>query len=249
MKRIGILGGMSPESTLRYYERINRQVNELAQDNELGEHISADMVLRSVNFEEYCKRMESGDWQEIANMIDEEVVNLVHNDGCDFVAIATNTMHKVVKDTVPQLVHIGDCVAEECIESGFKRVANVGTKTTMKEDFMKDRLRKHGLEVVDTFTEEEIAEIDRIIFEELCHGEVDDESRHTILNAVVRADSRDMDNGGSGFDAVILGCTELELLFDEGLEYIIGKPKYHHHFEFVNSTQAHIDKLVDLCLS
>ena len=281
MKRIGIIGGMSFESTLHYYERINRQIGETARANALaqaddpdgtyepaGEHVSADIVLRSVNFEEYCKRMESGDWQEIANMLSDEATSLIHDCHCDYVAIATNTMHKVAKEILSdmhykdghmklkprrieeaQFVHIGDCVAEECIEKGYKRVAIIGTKTTMTEDFMKDRLRKHGLEVADTFTDEEITEIDRIIFEELCHGVSDDDSKHTVLNAIVHADSRDMDNGDIGFDAVILGCTELEMLFDEEEEYFISNPKHHHRYEFVNSTQAHINKLVELCLS
>lgn len=251
MKRIGIIGGMSPESTLHYYERINRQVNELAQDNDLGEHTSADIVLRSVNFEEYCQLMDADNWAEIAKKLYVEATTLICKNDCDYVAVATNTMHKVANDICPsdQLVHIGDCIAEECIARGFKRVAIIGTKTTMTESFMKDRLRQHGLEVGDSFTPEEIDEIDRIIFEELCHGEIDDESRHTVLNTIVHADSRDQDAGNIGFDAVILGCTELEMLFDEDEEYFISNPKHHHRYELVNSTQAHINKLVDLCLS
>lgn len=93
--------------------------------------------------------------------------------------------------------------------------------------------------------------IDRIIFEELCHGEVKPKSQEALLNIVVRADSRYMDNGGAGFDGVILGCTELEMLMrpDVASGWFIVKPKHQHHFRFVDSTQAHIDKLVDLCLS
>lgn len=90
MKRIGIIGGMSFESTLHYYERINRQVKERA-----GGLTSADMVLRSVNFEEYHRLMEKGDWQTIGAMLQYEAIGLATRDGCDYVAIATNTMHKV----------------------------------------------------------------------------------------------------------------------------------------------------------
>jgi aspartate racemase len=121
MKRIGIIGGMSPESTLHYYECINRQVNGLAQKNGLGEHISADMVLRSVNFEEYCQLMDADNWKEIAKKLYVEATTLICKNDCDYVAIATNTMHKVAGDVCPsdQLVHIGDCVAEECLDKGF----------------------------------------------------------------------------------------------------------------------------------
>ena len=252
MKRIGIIGGMSPESTLHYYERINRQVNELAQDNDLGEHTSADIVLRSVNFEEYCQLMDADNWAEIAKKLYVEATTLICKNDCDYVAVATNTMHKVANDICPsdQLVHIGDCIAEECIASGFKRVAIIGTKTTMTESFMKDRMRQHGLEVGDPFTDEEIDEIDRVIFEELCHGEADTESSENVMSMLYQADTRDMEKGGKGFDAFILGCTELEMLVDALGDYIIANPsKFKHRFKLVNSTQSHINKLVDLCLS
>ena len=126
--RIGIIGGMSFESTLHYYEQINRQVNERA-----GGLTSADLVLRSVNFEEYHQLMEVGDWEEFAHRLSFEALDLVLKNRCDYVAIATNTMHKVADEVlgphevvnnvvwpststwidVP-LVHIGDCIADEC---------------------------------------------------------------------------------------------------------------------------------------
>ena len=255
MKKIGIIGGMSFESTVHYYEQINRLVNERA-----GGLVSADMVLRSVNFEEYRKLMESDDWDEIAKRLSKEALDLVLMDKCDYVAIATNTMHKVADKVVGPhavsdniwpittnyyeipLVHIGDCVAKECISKGFNRVAIIGTRMTMTDDFMKDHLRRYGLMVVDRFEDGEIGEIDRIIFEELCHGKTSWESAERILNILIAVELRDKKNGGSGFDAAILGCTELRMLSTE----------FHDikdHFAIVDSTQVHINKIVELCLS
>lgn len=263
MKRIGIIGGMSFESTSHYYDRINRQVNKRA-----GGDTSADLILRSVNFEEYRKLMKLNQWSEIAHRLSIEALNLTLKDNCEYVAIATNTMHKVADYVVgphevfdsngiwPQitsyesvpLVHIGDCVADECKKRGFERVAIIGTKFTMTEDFMKNRLRQNGLEVADTFIPSEIDEIDRIIFDELCHGIIKPESRETITRILVRADSRDYENEGTGFDAVILGCTELENLMGKKMQYYISNSRHDHRYKLVNSTQAHINKIVDLCL-
>lgn len=247
MRRIGIIGGMSYESTLHYYERINRQVNERA-----GGLVSADLALRSVNFEEYHELMEKGDWQEIGRRLSIEARTLVIGNQCDYVAIATNTMHKVadyvtgpyswmktehsrvIRVDIP-LVHIGDCIAEKCKEVGAKRVLLLGTKFTMTEDFMAKRLAQHGIEVmsVDNYPEE-IEEIDRIIFDELCHGVVTAKSKEFMMNFVYQfpADS-DIRPG-----AIILGCTELEMILEQDDVDI----------PLINSTQAHIDKIVKLCL-
>ena len=259
MKRIGIVGGMSYESTLHYYERINRQVNERA-----GGLVSADLVLRSVNFEEYHELMEKDDWAMIGKRLSDEATKLAIEEGCRYIAIATNTMHKVASYVSGEhsllrqhyarpmyadvrLVHIGDCIAEKCKKEGIQRVALIGTRFTMTDGFMKKRLRDNGLEVIDTFKKSEIDEIDRIIFDELCHGIVKPESENRLLNIAANADDRDMDNGGTGIDGFILGCTELEMLFSGG-PYFFIKPRHKHHFKFINSTQAHIDKIVELCL-
>ena len=255
MKRIGIIGGMSFESTLHYYEQINRQVNEQA-----GGLTSADIVLRSVNFGEYCELMKSGDWNEIARKLSTEALDLVLLNKCDYVAIATNTMHKVadkvegphaVSDNIwppttsyvgVPLIHIGDCVAEECVAKGFNRVAIIGTKMTMTDDFMKNRLGRYGLEVVGGFEDSEIQEIDRIIFEELCHGKTEWKSHEKILNILMEVEIRDKKSGGRGFDAAILGCTELRMLYGDF-------PGIKNHFAILDSTKVHIDRLADLCLS
>ena len=247
MKRIGIIGGMSYESTFHYYERINRQVNERA-----GGLTSADMVLRSVNFEKYHELMEKGDWVTIGRRLRAAARNLFLENQCNYVAIATNTMHKVaeyiaepytwmqhtgaraIRVEIP-LVHIGDCIAKKCKEVGAKRVLLLGTKFTMTEDFMAKRLAQHGIEVmsVDNYPEE-IEEIDRVIFDELCHGVVTAESKEFMMNFVYQfpADSDIRP------DAIILGCTELEMILEQDDVDI----------PLVNSTQAHIDKIVELCL-
>ena len=247
MRRIGIIGGMSYESTLHYYERINRQVNE-----RVGGLASADLVLQSVNFEDYHKLMEKGDWVTIGRRLRAAARNLFLENQCNYVAIATNTMHKVaeyiaepytwiqhtgaraIRVEIP-LVHIGDCIAEKCKEVGAKRVLLLGTKFTMTEDFMAKRLAQHGINVmsVDNYPEE-IEEIDRIIFDELCHGVVTAESEEFMMNFVYQfpADSDIRP------DAIVLGCTELEMILEQDDVDI----------PLIHSTQAHIDKIVELCL-
>lgn len=247
MRRIGIIGGMSYESTLHYYERINRQVNE-----RVGGLASADLVLQSVNFEDYHKLMEKGDWVTIGRRLRAAARNLFLENQCNYVAIATNTMHKVaeyiaepytwiqhtgaraIRVEIP-LVHIGDCIAEKCKEVGAKRVLLLGTKFTMTEDFMAKRLAQHGINVmsVDNYPEE-IEEIDRIIFDELCHGVVTAESKEFMMNFVYQfpADSDIRP------DAIVLGCTELEMILEQDDVDI----------PLINSNQAHIDKIVELCL-
>ena len=247
MRRIGLIGGMSPESTTHYYEGINRQVNERA-----GGLTSADLVLRSVNFAEYHELMEKGAWGIIGEQLSGEATQLVVEGRCCYVAIASNTMHRVanqisgVRDLFKQhyshivykdieLIHIGDCVAEKCKEVGAKRVLLLGTKFTMTEDFMTERLARHGIEVMSVADyPDEIEEINRIIFDELCHGVVTLESKEFMMNFIHQfpADSDIRP------DAVVLGCTELDRIITPD---DIDRP-------LIDSTQAHIDKIVELCL-
>ncbi len=182
MKFIGILGGMSPESTAHYYQRIAKQVHELA-----GGHCAPELMIRSVNFEVYYDLMSKGEWGKIKRKIYREAKKLVDDCRCEYVAIATNTMHKVVDDElfsdVP-LVHIADCVANECIAANAQRVALLGTRFTMREDFMKKRLEEHCIEAV--VPDEDIDDIDDMIFRELCHGRVSDGSRDFLIDVCVR---------------------------------------------------------------
>ena len=250
MNRIGIIGGMSCESTLHYYDEINRQVNL-----EAGGLTSADLVLRSVNFEEYHELMEIGDWDEIAKRLTRECLDLRLLNKCDYVAIATNTMHKVAdivigphavddgiwpstpKDVTVPLIHIGDCIARECEKVNAKRVLLLGTKFTMTEDFLKNRLAMHDIETIDlSGCEEEIDEINRIIFEELCHGTVTCKSRMFMSDFL----GQFMAGAGPKPDAIILGCTELDMIIDSDF---VGE------IPVIDSTAAHIKKIVELCLS
>lgn len=251
MKRIGIIGGMSYESTLHYYEQINRQVNERA-----GGLASADLALRSVNFEEYHKLMEQGTWQEIGHKLNSEARTLVIANRCDYVAIATNTMHKALDQVSGRheimepgytyykigdqcgyikLVHIGDCIAEKCKEIDAKRVLLLGTEFTMVGDFMKRRLAANDIEVmpVDNY-HDEIKKINRIIFEELCRGMVTPESKEFMMNFIWQFPS----DSDSRPDAIILGCTELNMIITPD---DIDLP-------LIDSTKAHVDKIVELCL-
>ena len=241
MKRIGIIGGMSYESTLHYYERINRQVNEAA-----GGLCSADLVLRSVNFEKYHNLMEKGDWKTIQDNLRGEAMRLVHYDGCRYVAIATNTMHKIVDGSFAEipLVDIRDCVAEQCKAAGVESVAILGTKFTMTEGFMKSRLEKNGLKVVGEPTERAVEQIDHIIFDELCHGKVYPASKQYLRDYC--KDLARMKHIGSEPEGIILGCTELEMILDdECARWLLDE----FGIKLFDTTQAHIDKLAQLCLS
>ena len=240
---------------MQYYEGINRLVNE-----KLRGMTSADLVIRSVNFEQYHQWMQNGEWNEISDCLCAEACKLVYDMRCDYIAIATNTMHKVSEDisgaisglrndgVQPKLIHIGDCVAEKCKKNGVKRVALLGTRFTMMDDFMKNRLRQNGLEVVDNFTGAEVDKIDHIIFDELCHGEVKSESREAIFKIVSQANAYDMNAGGSGIDGIILGCTELDMLMETG-PMMIYRPKHRRTFTLFDTTEIHIETLVKLCLS
>ena len=240
MKRIGLIGGMSHESTAHYYSGINKLINE-----KLGGLSSADMLLRSVNFAVYSDMMKSGSWNLIKDMIMDEISSLANS--CELIAIATNTMHKVAGDIQfdqmilpPTFVHIGDAVADKCKALGVKRVLLLGTKFTMTEDFMKNRLRDNDLEVVDKYSDEFIDRLDHIIFDELCRGIVSLESRKYIL-LLLKDCLEKMSSLGPPVDGIVLGCTELDMILDDyAADYL--------QCQLIDSTQAHIEKIVEMAL-
>lgn len=234
MKKIGIIGGMSFESTAHYYEEINKRVNALA-----GGHCSADLMIRSVNFEKYYSMMMAQRWDKIGKEMEQIAYDLTCC-GCEHVAIATNTMHKVADQLrgVP-LIHIGDCVAEECLMAGAERVVLLGTKFTMTEDFMKDRLKKNGLEVVEAFSEQDIDRIDKIIFEELCHGRVENSSKNYLRDLMLNLCRAEV-------DGIILGCTELDMIIDDSLANYI---KSNFACQVFDTTEAHVNKIVQLSIA
>ncbi len=230
MKTIGIIGGMSYESTIHYYERINKQVNESA-----GGLTCAKLLIYNVNFEEIRKLMLENKWEEIGYELS-KIAQTLETAGADYIVIATNTMHKLAnfiqsKINIP-LIHIADCVAEKCKESNVLNVGLLGTKYTMVENFLVERLRQNGLAVTTPQKEENINEIDRIIFDELCKGEIKDSSREYYKNVIHQMIQE------NNIEGIILGCTEIEMLIKQNDLTI----------PIFDTTQSHIDAIVDYSL-
>ena len=146
MKKIGILGGMTFESTVNYYYRINRQVNQA-----LGGMHCAEMILYNLDFDFINERMHAQDWEPIYEQLLAAALK-VQAAGADFLVIATNTMHRFYERLQAALdipiLHIGDCIASQCLAQGVKKVLLLGTIFTMQQDFLKKRLQQNGIEVV-----------------------------------------------------------------------------------------------------
>lgn len=206
MKTIGLIGGMSWESSLEYYRIINETVKE-----KLGGLHSAKIIMYSVDFDEVEKLQHQARWEEATEfMID--AAQRIEKAGADFVVICTNTMHKMAEEVqesikIP-LLHIVDVTAEKIKAQKLNKVGLLGTRFTMEEDFYKGRLlKKHGLEVIIP-DEEERGIIHNILYDELCLGEIKkiskDKFKKIIENLAVR-----------GAQGIILGCTEIPLLVDQ----------------------------------
>ena len=206
MKCIGLLGGMSWESTVSYYQALNRGVRA-----KLGGLHSARVLLNSVDFAEIERLQHVGDWPATARLLAAEARKL-QDGGANFLLIGTNTMHKVAPEIeaaidIP-LLHIADATARRLQADGIKRVGLLGTRFTMEQDFYKGRLQTHfGLEVLVP-TEAERERVHRIIYDELCLGEIRDASRAEYLAIIAGL-------AAAGAEAVILGCTEIALLVGE----------------------------------
>lgn len=230
MKTIGIIGGMSYESSIHYYERINKQVNDLA-----GNLTCARMIIYNVNFEEIRKLMLDNKWDEIGVELG-RIAKILENAGADYIAIATNTMHKLAdyiqKQISIPLIHIADCVANKCKDSNIYNVGLLGTKYTMVEDFLKNRLQQNGLSVTTPEESDKINEIDRVIFDELCKGEIKEESKQYFIQVI---NNMIKENDIKG---IILGCTEIEMLVKQSDLTI----------QIFDTTQSHIDSIVDYSL-
>lgn len=203
MKTIGLLGGMSWESTVEYYRLLNETVKA-----ELGGLHSAKILMYSVDFEELVELKHQGDWGKIGRILSTAAAQL-EGAGADCVLLATNTMHKVadaitMSTTVP-LIHIADATADDIKNQGIQRIGLLGTRFTMEEPFYKDRLiYQHGL-AVQVPTSEERSFIHDVIYDELCLGKIHKASRdrfRQIIQNLIDA----------GAEAIILGCTEIMLL-------------------------------------
>jgi aspartate racemase len=203
MKTIGLLGGMSWESTALYYETINRFVA-----GRLGGLHSAEIILSSVDFHSIESLQSEGRWRKAGDLLARRAKTL-EDAGAELLVLCTNTMHKVASRieeslTIP-LLHIADATGTEIVARGTGVVGLLGTRFTMEESFYVDRLRdRFGLRVV-TPRDRERREIDRVIYEELCRGIVREESRSAYGEIVA-------DLAARGCEGVVLGCTEIGML-------------------------------------
>tara|TARA_Y100001956_G_scaffold73251_1_gene79294 strand:- start:2865 stop:3563 length:699 start_codon:yes stop_codon:yes gene_type:complete len=206
MKTVGVIGGMSWESTVSYYQGLNHGVKSA-----LGGHNSAQVIINSVNFADIERMQREGAWNEMAAILC-GIAQSLEKSGADFVVIATNTMHKVASQveesiSIP-LLHIADATGHELKRQGITKVGLLGTSFTMEQSFYKQRLTdKFGIEViVPNGVQRKL--VHDVIYNELCMGEINRRSKHdyqTIIEELAM-------NGAQG---VILGCTEIGLLIDQ----------------------------------
>lgn len=227
-RRIGLIGGMSWESSALYYRLVNEGVRE-----RLGGLHSADCVMVSVDFHDIEALQRSGDWSRAAEVLAAEAVGLA-GAGAECLVLCTNTMHKVADEieaavNVP-LIHIADVTARAVTGAGLRRVGLLGTRFTMEEPFLRQRLERHGIEVV---LPEAPARgvVDRVVFEELVRGVVRDDSRDAYQDVMAALVER-------GAEGIVLGCTEIELLVRP---YDVAMPTF-------ATTALHAQAAVDFAL-
>jgi len=206
MKKIGLIGGMSWESTELYYRNINTEIKAL-----LGKHHSAELALESVDFEVIKNYQHEGDWEAAAEILIQCAKNLEKVDA-DFILICTNTMHKVadvVADSVAiPVIHLADATAEIIKDAGYTDVGFLGTKFSMEDDFFTGRLKdKYGLNVLIP-NEADRNIVHQVIYDELCLGTVNDSSRVEYLR--IMAGLQD-----AGAQCIIEGCTEIVMLVNQ----------------------------------
>jgi len=202
MKTIGLIGGMSWESTVTYYRVINEAVKQA-----LGGLHSAKILLYSVDFDEVERCQSRGDWEAAADLMTDAAVRL-ERAGADFLAICTNTMHKSVpamqrRVGIP-ILHIAQATAQALREAGIAQAGLLGTRYTMTEPFYRDKLTEAGIGVL-TPQGGDIDTVNDIIYRELCLGEIRGESRRACLDVIESLRRR-------GAQGVVLGCTEIGLL-------------------------------------
>jgi aspartate racemase len=203
MKTIGILGGMSWESTLIYYKIINEETNKI-----LGGQNNAKSVLFTVNFSEIEELQHKNKWQEATKILI-NACKALENASSDFIIIATNTMHKLLPEikkhvNIPFL-HIAKATANHIKKHNIKKVGLLGTKFTMLENFYKQILTDEGIEVVIP-NEDNINIIHNIIYDELCLGNINMSSKQKYLNIISQM---------NGIEGIILGCTEIGMLISQ----------------------------------
>lgn len=202
MKTIGLIGGMSWESTVTYYQIVNETVKK-----ELGGLHSAKVLLYSVDFAEVEEYQAKGEWEKSAMVLSQAAVNL-EKAGADFIVICTNTMHKVASDIQKEIsipvIHIAEATAAELKKNRITEVGLLGTKYTMTQEFYKSKLTEAGIEVVIP-DEEGITVVNDVIYKELCLGIISEQSKKKFLSIIEELERK-------GAKGVILGCTEIGLL-------------------------------------
>lgn len=229
MKTIGLLGGMSWESSTHYYQLLNKKVAQA-----LGGLHSAKIVMVSVDFQPLERLMQQQKWPDIAQQLTDAALT-IEGAGADFLLLATNTMHKVAPVMTAALqiplLHIADATAQEIVHRQIKTVGLLGTRFTMEDNFYRDRLsKKFNIDVVTPTATERII-IDEVIFTELCKGTINPKSRVAYLNTIENLRDR-------GAEAVIAGCTEIGMLIDQSMVPI----------HLLDTTTLHVDYAINYAL-
>jgi aspartate racemase len=226
LRTIGVLGGMSSESTRTYYRQIDRGINDA-----LGGHAAGDVLIRSVNFGDIERFIRTDQWDRAGDYLAEAAQELEAG-GADFIVMATNTMHRVAPEIVSAIsipfVHIVDVTATAIRDAGVETVGLLGTQATMEASFYRERLTDHGIDVVVPDRADREA-VDEIIFEELTDGITRAESRARYLAVVDELVA-------AGADGVVLGCTEIELLIDQP-----DRPDV----PFFDTTALHVEEAIE----
>lgn len=228
MKTIGLIGGMSWESTQTYYRILNERVNAA-----LGGYHSAKVLLYSVDFAEVEAEQRKEDWTRVGEQMADAAKRLERG-GADFVLLGTNTMHRCAPAIEAAIgvpfIHIADATADALLHRGFTRVALLGTRYTMEQDFIKARLGARGI-AVDVPNEAERETIHRVIFDELCFGKTLPQSKAAYLRVVERM-------AAAGAQAAVLGCTEIGLLISQADTAV----------PLVDTTVVHAEKAAEVAL-
>ena len=205
MKMTGMIGGMSWESTVTYYQVINETIKR-----ELGGLHSAKILLYSVDFDEIERYQASGEWDRSADVLSDAAMRL-EKAGADFIVICTNTMHKVAPQmrehiAIP-IIHIAEATADKLKERSITTVGLLGTKYTMTEDFYKAKLIEAGIRVIIP-DDDDVEKVNSVIYDELCLGAIRQESKEAFLAIIKKL-------ADAGAQGVILGCTEIGLLIQQ----------------------------------
>ncbi|MBM7603933.1 aspartate racemase [Metabacillus crassostreae] len=202
MKTIGLIGGMSWESSVEYYRLINEMVKE-----KLGGLHSAKCLLYSVDFDEIERYQAEGDWESAGKALG-EVASSLEKAGAEFIVICTNTMHKVIDNIEARInipvLHIADATANQIQSSNIKTVGLLGTKYTMEQDFYKSRIKSNGINVLVP-DKEERNNVNKVIYEELCLGQIKQSSKDFYKSVIQHLVAE-------GAEGIILGCTEIGFL-------------------------------------